>query len=128
MIVPVFSNTHLQQEIDKLKTFKDVLRSMIFLNCGGSIDMTDFWFYPTDEEDHQVNITAYLFDAHRPFHHNNINDASKRIQCIDDGCKSFAECPTNQDIAEFYELLQDEAGSDEEDESSGSEAENAQEA
>ena len=89
--------------------------------------MTEFWFYPTDEDD-EVNVTAYLFDSHRPFAHNNINDCSKRIQCVDDGCKSFAECPTNQDIAEFYELLQDQAESDEDDDSSGSEQENAQEA
>jgi len=94
VIIPVFSNTHLGQEIEKLSSFREVLRSMIFLNCGGSCDMTSYWSYPQDEDD-DVNVTAYIFDSHRPFCHNNVNDQTKRVQCVDDGCKSFAECPTN---------------------------------
>ena len=93
MIIPVFSNIHLDLEIRKLEQFRDVLRSLIFLNCGGSLVMSGFWFYPTESDDFP-KVTAYILDSHRPFYHGNVNDSSKCIQCVDDGCKSFAECPT----------------------------------
>jgi hypothetical protein len=70
-------------------------------------------------------VTAYIFDSHRPYQHTNINDESKRIFCVDDGCKSFTECPTAQDIQEYFDLMQDEGSQEDEDEddSSNSEAE-----
>jgi len=90
--------------------------------------MTSYWFYPVeDQEDYKV--TTYIFDSHRPFHHNNINDDSKRIHCVDDGCKSFTECPTAQDMHEYIELTRQDDGSDDdedddEDDSSNSDADN----
>ncbi len=68
MIVPVFSMTHLDREIKKLEQFKSVIRSVIFLNCGGALDLTTTWFYA---EEH---CYAYLIDYHRPFHHSNMID------------------------------------------------------
>lgn len=127
MIVPVFSNTHLDQEIMKLEQFKEVLRSIVFLNCGGCCDMTTYWFYP-QEEQVDFKVTAYIFDSHRPFNHNNILDDSKRVFCVDDGCKSFTECPTAQEMQEYMEFQQEEDDDDDDDdEDEDSEAENAQE-
>ena len=57
---------------------------------------------PDDEADYKV--TAYIFDSHRPYNINNVNDETKRIYCVDDGCKSFAECPTAQDVNDYLEL------------------------
>ncbi len=90
--------------------------------------MADFWFYPK-EIDEQPKVTAYIFDSHRPFFHGNVNDSSKCIQCVDDGCKSFAECPTEEDMQEYQELMQ-EAQSDDDsdlDESDNIDDENGQE-
>jgi hypothetical protein len=43
--VPVFSNTHIREQMNKLGTkgspeYAQYLRSLIFINCGGNIDMT----------------------------------------------------------------------------------------
>jgi hypothetical protein len=38
--IPVFSNKHITSEIKKLADQK-YLRSMVFINCGGVIDMTE---------------------------------------------------------------------------------------
>jgi len=43
--IPVFSNGHLEQEIKKLSSQQYVIRSLIFLNCGGTLDLTTQWFY-----------------------------------------------------------------------------------
>ena len=67
--VPVFSNSHLLSELAKLESLS-CLRSLVFINCGGSINLTTQKFYTRQES----NVTAYLFDSHRPFHHCNIND------------------------------------------------------
>ena len=54
--------------------------------------MTRQWFYTERDE-----IKAYLMDSHRPYNHRNINDDGDKILVIDDGCKSFDECPTLED-------------------------------
>lgn len=98
MTVPVFSRSHLRKELEKLKQFSSVLRSLLFLNCGGSIDLTEQWFYEVE------GCTSYLIDYHRPFHHNNLIDLSQKIFVFDDGCNSFRECPSEEDVRVFYEL------------------------
>ena len=98
MTVPVFSMSHLRRELDKLSQFKSVIRSLFFLNCGGTIDLTSQWFYE------EADISAYLIDYHRPFHHNNLIDLGRKIYIFDDGCNSFRECPTEDDVRVFQEL------------------------
>ncbi len=78
VIIPVFSIIQLDSELKKLEQFKDALRSLIFLNCGGGSIMAGYWFYP-DQTDDQPKVTAYIFDSHRPFYHGNVNDSSKCI-------------------------------------------------
>lgn len=45
---------------------------MVFINAGAIIDLSEKWF--TSEE---KKITTYVFDNHRPIHHNNINSEKK---------------------------------------------------
>ncbi len=59
-------------------------------------------------------MQAFVFDSHRPFHHNNIIDVSRRIYIIHDGCQSFDKYPTAEDLQILQEFADDEE--DEEDE------------
>ena len=68
--IPVFSNMHLIKEFQELKSSKFV-RSLIFINCGGNLNLTTYWFY-----NEFSNVKCYLFDSHRPYDHRNINDES----------------------------------------------------
>ncbi len=47
-------------------------------------------------------------DSHRPYNHNNVIEARRKIIVIDDGCKSFEECPTQQDAQLFEQFAQEE--------------------
>lgn len=42
---------------------------MVFLNCGGGLDLTEKWFVAE-----KTSVRAYVFDNHRPIHHHNIAD------------------------------------------------------
>lgn len=74
---------------------------MVFINCGGTFDMTEQWMY----EKKDINI--YLMDYHRPYHHANINEAQNRVFVVDDGCQSLKECPTAEDDRILAELGDD---------------------
>lgn len=95
--IPVFSNSHIQRELEKLADAK-YLRTLIFINCGGYIDMTSQWFYE------RSNIKCYLSDSHRPYNHRNVNDDQQKIFVVHDGCKSFDECPTAEDDRIYHEI------------------------
>jgi hypothetical protein len=40
----------LLREIAKLEKFQDVIRSLVFLNCGGAVDLTAEWFYQSQQD------------------------------------------------------------------------------
>lgn len=42
--IPVFSNKDIEGEIKKLSE-QTYLRSMVFINCGGTFDFTEQWMY-----------------------------------------------------------------------------------
>lgn len=109
--VPVFSKLHIISELRKLSDAK-YLRSLLFINCGGDIDMSSQWFNESED------IKTYIMDYHRPYFHGNINDPDSKIFVIHDGCKSFEECPTADDDRIYAELCDGE--SEEEDEGSDS--------
>jgi cell division control protein 45 len=111
VVIPVFSKLHIIGELRKLADSK-YLRSLIFINCGGDIDMSAQWFHDS------ADIKCYLMDCHRPYYHGNVNDPQSKIFVIHDGCKSFDECPTADDDRVWNELCED---SDEDDEASDSE-------
>ena len=119
--VPVFSQSHLRTEMQKLEQFNDSIRSLVFLNCGGMLDLTQQWFYT--EEGCQAQ--AYLLDSHRPYHHNNVIDKLNKVFVIDDNCKSFLECPTEEDVNIYLNDLRNVAeDSDDDDENSNEDKEN----
>jgi hypothetical protein len=45
--VPVFSNLHLTQELKKLEG-NPYVRSLLFINCGGTFDQTSMWYYSAE--------------------------------------------------------------------------------
>ena len=92
----MFSSRHLVKEINKLQEDPSCTKTKstyIFLNCGGQIDITETWFYQ-----HEKQIAIYVFDSHRPYHHNNMIDIAKKLHIIDDGCPSLNSYPTPEDI------------------------------
>ena len=107
--IPVFSNFHLLEELKKLQSV-DHVRSLIFLNCGGIIDHSTQWYY-----DEKNKIQAFIFDSHRPFHHNNIIDLKRKVFIVHDGCHSFDKYPTLEDVEFLQEFGEDDEDEDEED-------------
>lgn len=87
------------------------MRSLIFINCGGHLDLSSKWFYKSEDAD----IKSYLIDSHRPYNHKNVNDDSQKILIIHDGCKSFEECPTAEDDRIYHEIVQNEESQDSDD-------------
>ena len=51
-----------------------------------------------------VRVSAYVLDSHRPYHHSNVIDQQGRVFIVDDGCKSFQDCPTGEDVRIYTEL------------------------
>jgi cell division control protein 45 len=96
-IVPVFSKKNIGQELEKIRCEAKELKSLIFLNCGGDIDLTSSSLYK-ESEDHDF----YVIDSHRPLNHQNIN--GDRIFVMQDQCQSFDECPTKSDDEELQKL------------------------
>ena len=96
MAIPVFSRKYIIDEMAKLadleKQEATYLRSLIFINCGGSLDMTAFPLYRDRKE-----VKIYMIDSHRPYQHRNVNEDLNRVFVIHDGCRSFAECPSKAD-------------------------------
>jgi cell division control protein 45 len=64
-------------------------KAFIMINCGGSKDLTKYWFAEKD------NMACILLDSHRPIHHNNVH-YKKNIIVIDDGHCNFQNCPTDE--------------------------------
>ncbi len=98
---------HLITELKKLEG-NAFVRSLIFINCGGLIDLTALWYYKPDSR-----AQSFIFDSHRPFNHNNIIDVYRKIFIIHDGCKTFDKYPTAEDIQILQELADDEDDEDE---------------
>lgn len=92
--IPVFSNSHIYSELNELKS-SNYLRSIIFINCAGSLDLTKHWIYQRE------NVKCYLMDCHRPFNHKIVNEDQSKLFIIHDGCKSFDECPTAEEDAKY---------------------------
>lgn len=68
-----------------LLSLTQAVSSLVFINCGGNINLQKEWFYSEEHAD----VHAYVIDSHRPILHMNVNDQSQKIIVIDDGCKSF---------------------------------------
>eukprot|EP00347_Sterkiella_histriomuscorum_P008958 403343083 len=133
VVTPVFSNTHLIEELNRLQEIsqdqiqksnenrqsksiintsnlqsnKSFLRTIIFLNCGGQIDQTKMWYYMEE-----AKLQLFIFDSHRPFHHNNLIDTARKIHIVHDGCTSLDNSVSQQELT----LLQESTDIDEDEE------------
>ena len=98
-MIPVFSNKHVVQELNKLDAEQArFVRSVVLLNCGGRMDLTEVDMFKRE----QVNM--YVIDSHRPIHHHNVNVDKKVIVLQDEECSSFDACPTAEDDEQLRQM------------------------
>ncbi len=107
-IIPVFNYENLEKKIeDYRKSYeknKDI-GSIIMLNCGGTLDLTNHWFAdPTN------NILTLIIDSHRPISHNNIHH--EFIVFIDDSKYNLENVPKEEELREVKEADSDDYDSD----------------
>ncbi|KAJ1837779.1 DNA replication initiation factor cdc45, partial [Coemansia sp. RSA 2703] len=76
-IVPVHSYGELGEQSTRQISQGEQIRTAVFLNCGGSVDIQDYVAL-------RDSLTVLIVDSHRPFNLYNIfwNDS---VQCLDDG-------------------------------------------
>ena len=89
--------------------YSQAISSLVFINCGGNLNLQKEWFY---SEEHDVK--AYIVDSHRPILHMSVNDETQKIIVVNDGCKSFVECPSHEDFQLYQELMRIEDEDDDE--------------
>lgn len=94
------------------------LRSIVFINCGGTIDLTQNPIYQ-----HRKDVKMYVIDSHRPFNHKNVNDQANRIFIVTDQDPSLDACPTAKDEEELEALGDVQSDSEDDDYDSELEAE-----
>lgn len=87
-LVPVANYTELEQELISLQDYKDTLKSVIFLNCGGACDLSDFWNKESD-------VLFYVFDSHRPFWPSNVK--ADTVVLVDDSYSEVQEIIEEED-------------------------------
>ena len=105
-IKQVLGYDDIKQANEKLIADNDDLRSVIFINCGSTIDLNEII---TIHE----NLTCYIFDSHRPINIQNIND--KNIVVLVDDTFSRDSVPQLLTAEEEALLRKDEEDSQSED-------------
>lgn len=70
-VYPVTTYSELYSRIDESKAY-DKVKMFMFINCGGLIDLTEFWIV------HQKPAQIFLFDIHKPIHHKNLESEDVR--------------------------------------------------
>ncbi len=77
--LPVSSFGELRRKSDALETKQyENVRSVLLLNCGGAIDVKDF--FGLDEE----KTSIYILDSHRPYHLANVREGNTQVRVLDD--------------------------------------------
>lgn len=69
-VKPVYSYEHLHEIRGNLITENESLKSLILINCGGTVDLGTFLELPED------GLTVYVVDCHRPHNIRNIQGTS----------------------------------------------------
>ena len=95
-IIPILNTENLTNQLENLKTYTFEIIGMIFINCVGQIDLTNYWFYKKSSKDILILIT----DSRRPIYHKLINDKSIFV-LIDDLEYDISNCPSNEDYDNF---------------------------
>lgn len=91
-IVPVTNNEQLETKINNSKpkdSDKSNIDRVVFINCGGNLDLNKFWFLS-----HKIPIL--LQDIKRPVNHTNVNE--ELILILDDDFYNFEACPSNEEV------------------------------
>ena len=86
-IIPIENFSELTENIEKLKKSNIEIVGIIFINCIGENDLTQFWFMNTLNK-----INCLITDNRRPIHHKNIHD-NKIITIINDEYYNYEFCP-----------------------------------
>ena len=94
-IIPIENFSELTENIEKLKKSNIEIVGIIFINCIGENDLTQFWFMNTLNK-----INCLITDNRRPIHHKNIHD-NKIITIINDEYYNYEFCPSNEEIELF---------------------------
>lgn len=64
---PVTTYSELNVRIEEARLY-DQVRVFMFINCGGTIDLTDTWIVQ------QKMAQIFLFDVNKPIHHKNVEN------------------------------------------------------
>jgi cell division control protein 45 len=110
-VIPVLSFDQLNEKINDYKKpyeEKRDISSIIMINCGGTIDLTEHWFASQFND-----LLIFVIDSNRPTNHNNIYH--NNIIFIDDSKYNLDDVPKAEDLKEIKELESDGDDDEEED-------------
>lgn len=103
-IKPVSGYDDLDQANQDLIKDNEETRSLVLINCGGIVDLEDFFDLPE-------HTTVYVIDSHRPYHLANVEATNEKIVVLDEGDGLLDGYPSAPDFSE-----EDSEDSDEGDE------------
>jgi hypothetical protein len=106
-IIPILNTENLTIQLENLKSCTFQIIGMIFINCVGQIDLTNYWFYKKDSKD----ILILISDSRRPIYHKLINDKSIFV-LINDLEYDLSNCPTDEDYDNFENADQSSSNED----------------
>ena len=106
-IIPILNTENLTIQLENLKSCTFQIIGMIFINCVGQIDLTNYWFYKRDSKD----ILILISDSRRPIYHKLINDKSIFV-LINDLEYDLSNCPTDEDYDNFENADQSSSNDD----------------
>ena len=122
-IIPITGYTEMHKVLGQGEEAPE-LKTIMMINCGAVPDLSTLWFAKEDSR-----VSTYIFDSHRPIHHNNIPKESKVYVIVDDK-QQLEDCPVAEDFEvqsdgeseDFSDLnSSDEEEEEEKDEGSGEE-------
>lgn len=100
-IIPVENFEELRDSLNQLKEKEVLIKGLVMINCVGDNDLTKFWFC---QEENHCDFVCLVVDSRRPASHTNINQIGI-ILYIDDNSYGLENCPTNEEMAEFQNFL-----------------------
>lgn len=119
-IKPVASHTDIYARFETIRaTMAETVRSVLLLNCGGMIDLTDERCrvdVPDDADPAKpaLPLELYVLDSNRPFSLENVRDDTEWVYVVDDDLSP----PAVKDLVELRQVLADGADGEASDDSS----------
>eukprot|EP00954_Amorphochlora_amoebiformis_P027141 1383538-Amorphochlora_amoeboformis.AAC.2 len=74
---PVSGYSDLKAANDSHLQGNEDVRSVVMINCGGTVDLQDFLQL-------NENVSVYVLDSHRPYNLNNVRETNLQIRVLDD--------------------------------------------